>query len=187
MRYICQAVPQRRVLVERIQPLIPGLEVHYDHYRDPMGAFIRSLEMMNDEPCVFIEDDIILCERFTERAEEAIAQYPDDMISFFFLGNKTTRQPARVAGRTFCMMQSIHLPAGCASKIIPFVKARYDDFCSQDLAVRDWLAAVKRKYILWYPCLVQHRAVKSASGSRSKHRQAIHFNARGLPGPHPAK
>ena len=71
MKYIALTCAGREEMAEYLKAQIPNLEISYDHFTDA-GKFVstsfynarQAWEMADDEPCVFLEDDIILCNNF---------------------------------------------------------------------------------------------------------------------------
>jgi hypothetical protein len=174
MNYYISKVPSRSV--DHLTAAIPGAVVLEDRGLGAMKAFAWYLQCAGNGAHVRLEDDISLCSRFVEKCEAAIARYPSSMISFFTL--KKLEASKFVNGSTFCMNQCVYMPAGLAPAILRFYEAGWmDDPSGYDYMMADYLTSVGKKYLLWYPNLVQHQQVKSAiDPRRSKFRQSKCFD-----------
>ena len=58
-------------------------EIIADKEYRPIDSFIKALYQINNQDAILLEDDLILCDRFKERIEEAIKEYPNRIINFF--------------------------------------------------------------------------------------------------------
>ena len=183
-----QSVPQRRADTEALLRQLPeGTDVYEDTDGDYLAAYFGLLRRYAGRPLVRIEDDVQLCDGFTQRLTAAIGLYPNSTINFFYLrGKNKSLRPERHGGADFCMGQCLYLPglatAGMVKLydrgLIPNPK-RHGGKTGVGFVTSDFLVHVRQKYILWYPCLVQHREVPTvipgAHPARHAHRQTKHF------------
>jgi len=178
MKYIVQKVPSRSV--SHLLAQIPNLFVVEDRERDPVGCFAKNCAAAENDAFVRLEDDVDLCDSFIEKLEAAVAQYSDEIISFFTLRKIT--KVTRFRGREFCMFQCVYFPAGFADSMVAYYALgnwprRAKNPKDPDSFVADFLTySVPRSYLIWYPNLVQHQVVVSEIDSkRSRFRQSKAF------------
>lgn len=164
---------------------IPDLEIAKDRIHDAMDTFKLSLEMAGDDPCVHLEDDIILCDNFVERVEAEIAKRPNDVIQFFSMRKDDLTVGSRyILGGLFCMGQCFYLPAGMSADILRFMDTwdKYDtDPNGLDTPLMsDYFKLHKVKYWNVCPNLVDHKVQKSRiDPRRSSKRQSFTFVKQG--------
>ena len=150
-----------------------------DEKRNAMDTWQRKLLSAGDEACVFMEDDIDLCEDFINIIEGVIAENPDRVISFFTLKNIT--ETTKMKGRTYMMNQCYYLPKGLADRIYIYSfdwllsKRGVANPTGNDTCIADFLKDNKIDYWIYYPNLVQHHEAKSRIGPRSSKRQTKIF------------
>ena len=70
--------------ISYLKNAIPNLMVCTDYNHDAMWNFLNSMRI-TENPCVHLEDDIVLCDNFLQKVTEAVNQYPDYVINFFSL------------------------------------------------------------------------------------------------------
>ena len=172
MKYIVQAVPQRKHLVDTLVARLPGAQVYYDLARQPTRALAASLLLAGDEPHIHFEDDAHLRSDFVEAANEAIRQYPDRVINFFpgpFVEMEWSK-PQVLAGQMFTCLQASYMPAGIGWEFYEWCvennfglrpqlpKRKWD---GMDLSLGQFLKDTKRSWVRWWPALAQHQPVKS--------------------------
>lgn len=178
MLYAVQAVREREQYVKEILEQIPDAVVYYDEYRDNMRAYLHILQdIVKGQPCVMLQDDIILTTNFREKIESVISQYPDLLINFFSLSKKYTK-PHFKKGREYCMNQCVYLPAGFSAQICGAYESwdkRESDPDADDYLV-GYAWGYNNPYLVWCPSLVQHRQTKSIiDPRRSSKRQSVTF------------
>lgn len=156
------------------------VEVILDQKHNAFDTWQRKLLSAGDDPCVFLEDDVILCDGFRDEIEKVIEQYPNMMISFFTL--RKIDRPTVMRGADFCMNQCYYLPEKMARKIYEYsfewlkTERGKANPTGYDYCMADWLKEHKLRYILWSPSLVQHKQQKSRiNPRRSSKRQATNF------------
>ena len=178
MLYVIRAVRERKPFVDEILKQIPEAIVYWDDDRNAREAFVNCCkDIVKDQPCIMLEDDIILTSNFKEKIEKVVNECPDIMISFFSLSKKQTTTCLR-KGRELCSSLCIYFPKGLAKKIVDFYptwdgKQKY--ISAIDYLIGDAYGRGK-SYMLYCPSLVQHRDCKSAINSRrSSKRQSITF------------
>lgn len=160
---------------------IPTLEVAKDRIHNAMDTFRLSLEMAGDDPCVHLEDDIILCDDFVRRIEAEIAKRPNDVIQFFSMRKDDLTIGSRyIRGSLFCCGVCFYLPQGMSADILNFMNSwdKYDDDPTglDTPLMSDYFKTNKIKYWNVCPNLVDHKQVKSRiNPRRSTKRQSLSF------------
>lgn len=181
MKYIIRAVRSRQKFVEEILKQIPEAVVYYDEFGNAREAFVHVCDKLikDDEPCVMLEDDIILCDNFKNKIEKVIAEQPDMLINFFSLSKKFI-EPHYKKGREFCMTQCVYFPVGLNRRIVEVYPEWLEVTHHQYLSAVDYLTGYawgnNRNYFVYCPSLVQHIEGKSMiNPKRSSKRQSITF------------
>ena len=144
---------------------IPNLQICMDTKHDAMQNFLTSMRM-TDKPCVHLEDDAELCSNFVSRVTAAVNQYPDHIINFFSLRKKDyeMRQPFLVAGSRYIGNVCFYIPAGIGQEIADYYEhweRKQEHPTGYDLLMADYMKANKKKYVQWFPHLVNHQVCKS--------------------------
>ena len=165
-RIIIRAVPERSTDVEYLVKHIPHAEICWETYElensddNIWNTFDKALEMAGDEPCVQMEEDVILTEGFVDKLEEAVSAHPDQIINFFSMRDLDLTKGSRV-DRQFMMAQCWYAPKFCCSylrEFYPFWKHKRIQWPNAvDLMVHDFIHALKLRYRIHCPSLVQHR------------------------------
>lgn len=145
-----------------------------------METFLKSLEMSQDDDCLNLEDDIILCDDFIDEITKVISKHPKSVITFFTL--KDVKETTAMAGRTFCMNQCVYMPKWFNKILLDYYpKWKHTERgkanpTGYDYMMGDLLSILGEKYILSVPCLVQHMEMKSRiNPKRSSKRQTKNF------------
>ena len=98
MKYVVQCVRERLPWALELRDRL-GAHLYLDMAQAPMRAFCSSLMMHGGEGHIHLEDDVELCSDFEERVEEAVSQYPNDVIKFFpNLSRSMPPQPEFIVG-----------------------------------------------------------------------------------------
>ena len=179
MLYVVRAVRERKPFVDEILKQIPEAVVYWDNeFHDAMKSYLYVCEhVVKGQPCVLLEDDVILTSNFKEKCESVIAQFPDMLINFFSL-SKTKTKPHLKKGREYCMNQCEYFPKGFSLKVVDAYK-RWE-LKDKEPTAYDFLVGYawgnNNSYLVWCPSLVQHREVKSIiNPKRSSKRQSVTF------------
>ena len=178
MLYVVRAVESRKPFVEEILKQIPDAIVYYDEFHDPMKSYLHVCKnIVNGQPAVLLEDDIILTSNFKQKIESVIDICPDMLINFFSLSKKYT-EPHTKKGREYCMNQCEYFPEDFSLKVVE----AYENWPlkEKEPTAYDFLVGYawgsNRDYLVWCPSLVQHRQVKSIiDPRRSSKIQSITF------------
>ena len=176
-RFCIQAIYGRWGQAKKLAEQLDGV-IYVDFCREPTKAFCGSLMTFGGKSHVHLEDDTNLCKGFKEHVRKAIHKHPDQVINFF---NGMTKNPVREVaekpGSTYLWAQCTYFPDWFASEFIewcldndyhPDPKSRWSGL---DESVAEFLKQTGRKYILWYPALVQHSIGVSAIDSRRPRRR----------------
>lgn len=164
MRVVIQHVAgAREDLLARILAVLPSAEVSVivDESGNPRETFRRSLV---GEAHWHLEDDAILAPDFVDRASYAERILGSDVIQGF--SRKKDGLSNYYAASAFSYTVCVYLPAGVGPAIANYVgvwpgRARHRT-SAMDLIVRDWLIAMKWRYWLELPSLVQHAPVRQS-------------------------
>lgn len=180
MKIIIRSVPERSDYLSYLRQAIPSAIPCIDHKHQAFDNFLSALRLSEDLPCLHLEDDIILCNKFLLKIETVIANHADHVIQFFSMRKKDLIIGSRYeSGRTFMMNLCFYLPAGMAMPLIDFYQAwdkKMIHPTGYDLLMADFFKYHKIKYWLHVPSLVQHReCVSMIDKRRSKYRQSLTF------------
>ena len=179
MLYVVRAVRERQPFVEEILKQVPEAVMYYDdEFHDAMKSYLYVCEhIIKGQPCVLMEDDIILTSDFKKKAEDVIQMFPHTLINFFSLSKKFMA-PHWKKGREYCMNQCEYFPEGFSLKVVEAYKnwpLREKEPNAYDFLV-GYAWGNSKPYLVWCPSLVQHRRVKSIiDPRRSSKRQSITF------------
>lgn len=190
MKYIALTCEGREQMAEYLKAEIPNLEISYDDFTDA-GKFVstsffnarKGWSIAGDEPAVFLEDDIILCDNFCSKIEAIIQERPNEVIQFFSMRKKDLTIGSRYEnGSNFIMHQCYYLPRGMARKVYEY-SFEFEDGCKHgehigpnDMVTQYYFKKNKIKYWLHVPSLVDHRQSRSIiDPRRSSKRQSLTF------------
>lgn len=178
--FILTAVKDRMPNVIYLQKHIPNLVVVWDEHRNAMETFRRAWRQYQDVPTIRIQDDIILCKNFVNKAKAIVAERPNDFIQFFSRSAKDEELGSRYkSGGSWMMNQCYYLPANSAARLTVFADAwgKYDKHPNgDDQLMAEWLQSEKARYWVQVPSLVNHLVtVSMIDKRRSKFRQSTTF------------
>jgi len=178
MKIIVRKMPQM-VLDKSFEQLNGKYEICFNG--NAMETFMKSIEMSENDDCLNLEDDIVLCDNFLEKVNEVIAQYPDKIISFFTL----KKRPMGInieRGKTFCMNQCVYIPKKRNKALLKYQpvwmksKRGIENPTGYDYLMGDLMDLLNETYVLYQPSLVQHMEMKSRiNPKRSSKRQSKTF------------
>lgn len=174
---ILTVLPERQEYYEYLKEKLPEAEFCFDTEKHAMKTFISALEMVGDDPAIFMEDDCILTENFVEKAEKAIQERPDEVIQFFSMRIDDFRLGSRyLEGSEYFSNCCFYLPKGVAKEILKFapdwIEANKEkNPTAMDYLVRDFLIENQLNYFNHVPSLVQHRIGKSSIDSTRPERR----------------
>ena len=178
MRMIVRAMPERADFILYLREKLPQAEFCFDQKRNAMDTFVRAMEMAGNEPCLHMEEDILLTRNFVDKVSAVIKSRPHEVIQFFSMRKDDVEIGSRY-DNNFIMAQCFYLPAGYSALIADF-KQYWSEFDAHptglDLMVNDFLRLRKEKYWIHIPNLVDHRVAKSLiDPRRSSKRQSKTF------------
>lgn len=182
MRFICMAIEQRSHIVDYLKLHVPGLEVVWDKHRSARITWISVLQHMDSDPCVLLEDDIVLTKNFTSKIMEAISERRADVIQF----HSRTREDLTVGSRyrsglTYLNNQCVYFPPGFSKKLLLFARDGAAPIWEQhpngtDCVMAKFLQVNKMRYWNHCPSLVEHLPIQSAiDPKRSRSRRSTTF------------
>ena len=180
MRIIIKAVPERQDFIDYLKRNLPTAEFCMDEKQCAFDTFNRSLAMAGDEPCIHMEEDIILTKDFESKAQAVIQSKPNAFIQFFSMRKADLTIGSRW-DNDFLMNQCWYAPAGYSKAMLDFypmwaAKHLEAHPNGTDLMVKHFLQASKVKYWIHCPSLVDHRIARSViNPTRSSKRQSLTF------------
>ena len=176
MKYVIRKVPERNT--EYLEKLLPEAVVVNDvNHNGAIWSFLKAIEVADDD-AVYIQDDMLLCKDFKNRAESYIKKYPNNIISFSTLTEKKNQKnPIGEEGfytaKEGCWLLAIYIPKVIAKafkmffiaeqyKKIPqyerYIKSQFDDifFCR-------WVDMfAKEKVFVTNPSLCGHNELQKS-------------------------
>jgi GR25 family glycosyltransferase involved in LPS biosynthesis len=179
MRIIIKAIKERNQYFDYLKEKIPMAEWCFDEQKSAYHTFVKGLRMAGDDPCVFMEDDVLVCDNFYNRLCSVIKQKPRNIIQFFSMRKDDHRIGSRWDNK-FCMNQCHYHPPKVSRFMADFADTwvnRKTDPNGYDLMMRDFMKSRKEKYWIHVPNLVDHRVGVSMIDKRraSTNRQSFTF------------
>ena len=189
MKVVVTTCAGREHFVRELKKQLPDDTIYnFDDFTDT-GKFtstawwnyLRSWELVGDEPTLQMDDDIILCDNFMSKALAVIEKHPNVIIQFFSMRKKDIEIGSRVeSGSTFMMKQCYYLPAKVAADLRRYADGYYETMvhgdCGSDILMRDYFKSRGMKYLIHVPSLVNHaEAVSKINPRRSSKRQSLTF------------
>lgn len=167
--------------VSEYQKAIPDLELCVDQNKDAYQNFLNALELAGDDPCVHLEDDIILCDDFVERVLNEIKKRPNEVIQFFSVKKKEDLEMGsrHMFGRRFMWNQCFYLPEKVGNEILEYGKTweKRDNIPpSYGLMMAYYFDTKGMEYWNVVPNLVDHKhCISRIDPKRSTERQSCTF------------
>lgn len=186
VRMIIRGVPDRTEHINYLKRVLPEAEwcmdkryhLDIDNKIKSTLNFIDALMIAGNEPCLHLEEDVIITNNFVEKINKAISERPNELIQFFSMRKADIEIGSRY-DNNFMMNQCFYLPSGYGLLIAQYYNTwhRKDEFPGgYDMMMNDWLKTRKEKYWIHVPSLVEHRVAQSvADKRRSKNRQSKTF------------
>jgi hypothetical protein len=178
VKILIRAVKERGEFIDYLKKHLPQAEWCFDEKQDAMHTFIKGMRMAGDEPCIHMEEDIILTRDFVKKANKVITQKPFSLIQFFSMRKDDIRIGSRWDGK-FMMNQCHYNPPYYSNLITDYWERwdkKIDDPMGYDLMMQEFLKERKEKYWISVPSLVDHRVAKSMiDPRRSSKRQSLTF------------
>lgn len=180
VRIIIKAVPSRREFIDYLKINLPEAEFCMDQQQCAFDTFLRSLEMAGNEPCVHMEEDVIITKGFVKKIRAAINQKPFNLIQFFSMRKKDITEGSRW-DNNYLMNQCFYAPPTYSKQLRQFYDVwaphkREQHPNGTDQMICDFLKSKKEKYWIHCPSLVDHRIARSAiDPRRSSKRQSLTF------------
>ena len=146
MRIIIQGMKERQPFIDYMKKHLPQAEWCMDEKRDHMDTFLRALRMAGDEPCVHMEEDVILTENFYEKLTTEIAKRPNNLIQFFSM-RKADLEVGSRWDRNYIANLCHYRPAKYSNLIADFYEVwdkKTEHPTGSDLMINDWLKAEKK-------------------------------------------
>lgn len=182
MRFVCMAIEKRSHIVDYLKLHIPGLEVVWDKHKSARLTWLATLQHMDSDACVLVEDDIVLTKNFMGKIMEAISGKRADVIQFHSRTKEDLTVGSRYrSGLTYLNNQCVYFPPGFSKKLLLFARDGAAPIWEQhpngtDCVMAKFLQASKMRYWNHCPSLVEHLPVPSEiDPKRSKHRRSTTF------------
>lgn len=179
LRFIMRTVPEWDT--SEYKKIIPNLELCVDYRKNAYLNFCAALELAGNDPCIHLEDDIILCDYFITLAKSEILKRPNEVIQFFSMRKKddVLIGSRYIAGSRFISNLCFYLPEGLGLEILEFSKTwigLQEHPTGYDLMMADYLKSKKLKYWNVVPNLVDHKhCVSRINPHRSTYRKSFTF------------
>lgn len=126
---------------------------------DTLTNFINICKSVGDEDLLYMEDDIQICSEFIPRIEDAINEFPNKVITFFYSGYTPTHTK-EVPFHRYIYSQCVFIP----NQIIKELIFKEPMFREEQYRRNDWekiFHTLKGTYIRYFPHLVQQFNWKS--------------------------
>lgn len=143
-----------------------------DTEHKPVKSFIEQLKLINDDDCVFMEDDIIFCENFLNELTKAITAYPNSIINFFYRPMVYMRT-SQISGVNFIYNQCVYYPKGITRQIATQLELLLQGENDIEKFAKTYdqlqgkaLSNLSLDFISYRPCIVQHIGQKSILGNK---------------------
>lgn len=202
VRYIVQHHPSRASLLAVLSDRLGECTVISDPEPDgepsPLRTYrscLRSFTHAESEWThgVIVQDDALPCERFRDLSEEAIAERPNSIISFFvsgargggerrvFAAHAKKERWAYIGGMRVVPLVATCWPRSLAEKFLEFSEQRYKNRRGDDAVAAYFVNANRLEVWATVPSLVEHPNVevsligRSNKGSKDRSRVAALF------------
>ena len=177
MKIIMRTTCERDVSEYKV---IPGISFSIIEKRDAYVNFQNALGISGEDPALHLEDDIIMCDDFSNRINHVINAHANDVIQFFSMRKDDITVGTRyIRGGDFLAALCFYLPAKMSADILEYSKiwpGREKDPTGLDLMIGDYLRKERIKYLNICPNLVDHKVGKSLINSkRSSKRVSLTF------------
>jgi len=161
VKIIIRSVPDRIEYINYLKRVLPEAEwcmdkrynLNIDNKLKSMLNFIDALLMSGDEPCIHLEEDIIITKDFINKINSVINQRPNELIQFFSMRKADVEIGSRY-DNNFMMNQCFYLPIGYGKLIANFYDTwnkKIDLPSGYDIMMNDWLKSRKEKYWISVP------------------------------------
>ena len=186
MRFIMRTTPGWDTT--EYSKVIPQLELCVDQAKDAYQNFLNALELAGTEPCVHLEDDIVLCKNFVQCVSAEVEARPNEVIQFFSARKKDDLEigSRHILGNDFRFCQCFYLPANIGLELLeygkkwsehPLYPQKYPVSANYDLMMAYFFHSKKMRYWNVIPNLVDHKPVQSRiDPKRSTQRRSFTFN-----------
>lgn len=147
-----QAPPMRRDNAEELgkyfdtKPYVGG--------RDTLTNFINICKSVGPEDLLYLEDDVQVCSEFLYHVDDAIKEYPNKVITFFYGGDFLKKKPVEKSFKEYQYSQCVFIPNNYVKQLIELEPK----FRKQYYVPNDWeriFHLLDGTYIRYFPHLVQ--------------------------------
>lgn len=126
---------------------------------DTLANFINICNSVGQNDLLYLEDDVQICSEFPIRIKEAVEEYPNKVITFFY-PNSCNKRPVEIGFSDYRYSQCVYIPNKYINQLIelePRFRFRY-------FIHNDWeriFRLLRGTYIRYFPHLVQQYEWKS--------------------------
>lgn len=127
---------------------------------DTLSNFINICKSVGQNDLLYLEDDVQICSEFPTRIKEAIEEYPDKVITFFYPRSVIQKKPIEVNFSQYQFSQCVYIPNKYISKLIQLEPRYRNNYYIHN----DWeriFRLLDGTYIRYFPHLVQQYNWKS--------------------------
>lgn len=185
MKYVIRKVPERDT--SYLERLLPDALIYCDENHEGCRASFEKAILLADDDAVYIQDDMILCKNFREKAEAYIAKYPSYCI--VFSNQNYSKESAEVTKEGFwsakkgAWLMCTYIPKEMARAFLAMKKSesfkRYKNverFDLDDVEFEQFLTFVGEKVFVTVPNLAGHPRNKSVTKFKRSPRICKNFD-----------
>lgn len=166
---------------------LPSTHIHYDDR--PKGgqpAYTARKAWLSPIPSdithrIVLQDDVEVCNNFTDIAVQIMNRHPDDMISFFpfnFMEKNTDVEnlstPYFIADTLSAC--GIMMPVEYIQPCFDYIHSTYNDECTDDGAIQEWAMKAGVRILTTIPALIQHIGDESIYNPTSPIRRTVYYS-----------
>lgn len=122
---------------------------------------------------IVIQDDAILCDGFTKKAEQFLTEHDGQIISFYY-GNETKWVKPNYFDAPLFHAVALAIPTKLIPEMIAYCDTRHEVF-GDDMKIKRWLISKNLTCRYSNPSLVQHRDIPSIIDPQKPIRQSNIF------------
>lgn len=191
MKFIIRKVPERDT--SYLERLIPSAEVYNDvNHTGAIQSFIDAIKAADDD-AVYVQDDMLLCKGFVEKAERYVKEHKNDVIVFAnFTHDKQSSDvltegyySARKGGWLLCT----YIPKPIADAFVKWYESggyesvrnymRYLAMQGDDVLFDRFLELIDKEVFVTVPNIAGHRKNKSFINPNRPVRVCVNFDYEG--------
>lgn len=191
MKFVIRKVPERDT--SYLERLIPSAVILNDtEHKGAIRSFIDAIKLADDD-AVYVQDDMLLCKGFVEKAESYIKDHKNDVIIFAnFTHDKQSADvvtegyyPARKGGWLLCT----YIPKTVADAFVKWHESKgyesvrnykkYLEMQGDDILFCRFLELIDKDVFVTVPNIAGHRKNKSVINPNRPVRCCVNFDYEG--------